>query len=171
LEIIKAYDINFLQDITAQSTGLFRERLTDHPVNVCLTASIPSILNSEPNILQIGKMYLNADGQVEEYSGLLKGELQFRQWAPQQKSSITKVGHFIRPTGYKVRSENSCSDLLAQVHCLAEENLDGTTHGIRIIAIQPEKPPILRRIKPKAVTKQHNPNLTIFTDGGRKKIL
>jgi hypothetical protein len=61
--------------------------------------------------------------------------------------------------------------LLAQVHCLTEENLDGTTHGIKIIAIQPEKPPLPRRTRHKPRETQNNSNLVIFTDGGRKEIL
>jgi hypothetical protein len=171
LSIIKAYDINFLQDITAQGTGLFRERLTDHPVNVHLTPSIPAILNSEPNFLQIGKMYLNKDGQVEEYSGKHNFELKFRQWTSQRRTKAAKIGQFIHPSGYRTRSVESCNELLAHVHCLAEENLDGTTHGIKIIAIQPEKPPTPRQSDHRTIDTQVNSNLLIFTDGGRKEIL
>ena len=69
-----------------------------------------------------------------------------------------------------VRTVDSCHELLAQVHCLAEENLDGTTHGIRVIAIQPEKHPTIRSPnidKPPACTTS---GLFVFTDGGRKHI-
>jgi hypothetical protein len=171
LAIIKSYDINVLQDITAQSNGLFRERLIDHPVNEHLIASIPSIPNSEPNLLQVGKMYLNSAGLVEEYSGTLNHELHFRQWTTQRITKTAKVGLLIQPTEYKARSVDYCSELLAQVHCLAEENLDGTTHGIRIIAIRPENPPAPRQTIHLSVDKQHKSDLLIFTDGGRKEIL
>ncbi len=78
---------------------------------------------------------------------------------------------FIQLTEYRVRSVEYCSELLAHVHCLAEENLNGTTHGIRIVAIQPEKPPAPRQTKHYLIDKQHNTDLLIYTDGGRKKIL
>ena len=154
--IINAYDINVLQDITAQSRGQYRERLVDHPVNTCLTASIPAILNSEPNILQMGKMYLNVHGQVEEFSGVHQQDLRFRQWTPQNNSKTVKVNQFIRPTEFKIRSEDSLTELIGHVHCLAEENLDGTTHGIKIIAMQPEKPPEARRTTTRRTQLQNN---------------
>jgi hypothetical protein len=167
---MNAYDINTLQDITAQSAGLYRERLVDHPINEYLISTLPPVPNDEPNLLQVGKMYLNTQGHVEEYSGKLKGQLHFRQWSSQSKAKTVKVGHLIQPTNYKIRTAASCHELVAQVHCLTEENLDGTTHGIRAIAIQPEKYPTIRSPNVNTPITRATSGLFVFTDGGRKHI-
>ena len=81
------YNENLRYYLSSQSDGLFRARLVDHPINAHLSSSIPQILNSEPNLLQTGKMYLSSNGQVEEYSGKLNQELQFRQWTSHRKTT------------------------------------------------------------------------------------
>jgi hypothetical protein len=70
--LLAQLDITIVRDLTAETRGQpFRRWFTDHPV-VAMLSHFPLIPNDEPNVLQIGKLYLcNLDDTrtIQEFCG------------------------------------------------------------------------------------------------------
>ena len=171
------FDITIVRDLTAATKNQpFRQWFTTHPV-VPMLNSFPLIPNDEPNILQIGKLYLSKSREIHEFCGWERETLFFREWKatastyPTVHSAITLKDD---PQCWQKHTEEFCLDLYAHVYAYGKTNKNGVVTSTSIWAIQPDSTPV-SRIMPTAPTvfpktKFRSP-YRLFTDGAHRQLL
>jgi ribonuclease HI len=178
--LLAQLDITTVRDLTAETRGQpFRRWFVDHPVTSLLT-SFPNIPNNEPNILQIGKLYLSASREIHEFCGWEGDTLYFREWktrtgkCPSVNDPILLVAD---PQHWEKRTDAFCLDLLAHVYAFGRTNKKGVVTSTRIWAIQPDSTPIRQETVLRTPAPLPPPSPTffspyrLFTDGAHRSLL
>ena len=144
-KLLAQFDITIVRDLTAATKDRpHRCWFTDHPV-VPLFNSFPLIPNNEPNILQIGKLYLSKSKEIHEFCGWERDMLFFREWkasagkSPAVNDAISLIAD---PQHWVKRSQEFCLDLYAHVYAYGRTNKHGVVTSTRIWAIQPDTFPV-----------------------------
>jgi hypothetical protein len=147
--LLAQLDITIVRDLTAETRGQpFRRWFVDHPV-VPFLRTFPPIPNGEPNILQIGKLYLSSSQEIHEFCGWEHDILYFREWkvrggkCPSVDASIYLVAD---PQRWTKRTDIFCLDLHAHVYALGRTNKKGVVTSTKILAIQPDSTPVRREL-------------------------
>jgi ribonuclease HI len=143
----------------------------------------PLIPNDEPNILQIGKLYLsNFDNTktIQEFCGWEATTLYFREWRA-GPSKCPAVGDTIslvaEPQQWTKRIDTFCHTLIAHVYACGRVNKKGIVTSTKIWAIQPDSipvriPPVALLPPPRALPPaSFQSPYRLFTDGAHRKLL
>jgi ribonuclease HI len=175
--LLAKLDITIVRDLTAETKNQpFRRWFTDHPI-VPMLSSFPCIPNNEPNVLQIGKLYLSKSKEIHEFCGWEKDVLYFREWkaradkSPAVNDTISLVSD---PQHWTKRTEEFCLDLYAHVYAYGRTNKNGVVTSTSIWAIQPDTTPV-RCASKQAPTIAPRSKLVspykLFTDGAHRLLL
>jgi hypothetical protein len=172
--LLAKLDITIVRDLTAETKDQPNRRwFTDHPI-VSMLKSFPLIPNNEPNILQIGKLYLSKSNEIHEFCGWERKILYFREWkttgtnkSPAANDTISLIAD---PQHWAKRSSEFCLDLYAHVYACGRTNKHGVVTSTRIWAIQPDTFPVMREAVPEHSTLPLTP-YKLFTDGAHKLLL
>ena len=105
-----------------------------------MLSSFPSIPNSEPNILQIGKLYLSRSSEIHEFCGWEGDTLYFREWKP-RRNKTPAVDDMILlvadPQQWDKRNEEFCLDLCAHIYAYGKTNKRGEVVSTKIWKFNP----------------------------------
>jgi hypothetical protein len=178
--LLAQLDITIVRDLTAETRDQpFRRWFTDHPI-IPMLHSFPLIPNNEPNILQIGKLYLSGTNEIHEFCGWERDTFYFREWRTRNSkcpSVDDPISLAADPQQWTRRTEAFCLDLYAHVYALGRTNKKGVVTGTKILAIQPDSTPVRQTTSAMMSTPVPLPSPTfhspyrLFTDGAHKHLL
>jgi len=177
-KLLAKLDITIVRDLTAETKDQPNRRwFTDHPV-VSMLRSYPLIPNNEPNILQIGKLYLSKSQEIHEFCGWERETLYFRGWkttgvhkSPAVNDTISLIAD---PQNWVKRSREFCLDLYAHVYAYGRTNKHGVVTSTCIWAIQLDTFPVMRetaQVPPALPRTKFVSPYKLFTDGAHKLLL